>query len=81
MKKMKQILALGGVCLLIGLYLITLILAITDNSGTMNMFFAAVVATVIIPVLLWAYSLIYRLVRNNKKETDISDDTKESKLH
>lgn len=70
MKKIKQLLALCGVILLIGLYAATLILAITDNSGTMNMFFASVVATVIIPVLLWAYSFIYRLVHNKEHKDD-----------
>ena len=70
MKKIKQLLALCGVILLIGLYAATLILAITDNSGTMNMFFASVVATVIIPVLLWAYSFIYQLVHNKDHKDD-----------
>ena len=70
MKKVKQILALVGVILLLCLYGATLILAITDNSGTMNAFFASVVATVIIPVLLWAYSFIYRLVRGGQDKTD-----------
>ena len=69
MKKVKQILALIGVILLAALYITTLILAITDNSGTMNMFFASVVATIIIPVLIWAYTLIYRLSRG-KKDSD-----------
>ncbi|MCI5855916.1 MAG: hypothetical protein MR016_00915 [Agathobacter sp.] len=73
MKKVKQILALVGVILLLCLYGATLILAITDNSGTMNAFFASVVATVIVPVLLWAYLFIYRLVRGDQDKTD--DDT------
>lgn len=77
MKKIKQILAICGIILLISLYIITLILAITDNSGTMNMFFASVVATIIIPVLLWAYALIYRLTHNKESvEDDTSSDTK-----
>jgi hypothetical protein len=53
MKKIKQILAITGAVLLVGLYLTTLILAITDSSETMNVFFASVVATVMIPVLIW----------------------------
>ena len=78
MKKIKQFLALGGVILLVALYLITLILAITDNSGTMNMFFASVVATVIIPVLLWAYSSIYRLIKRNATDNDMDSPTNSS---
>lgn len=75
MKKVKQILALGGVIFLVALYIITLVLAITDNSGTMNMFFASVVATILIPVLIWAYTLIYRLTRGNKDSEDKNSDT------
>lgn len=75
MKKVKQILALIGVILLVALYIITLVLAITDNSGTMNMFFASVVATILIPVLIWAYTLIYRLTRGNKDSADKNSDT------
>lgn len=65
MKKVKQILAIIGVILLVGLYLSTLILAIFGNSNTMNLFIASIVATVIIPVLIWAYSMIYRLLKNH----------------
>lgn len=79
MKKVKQILALIGVILLAALYVTTLILAITDNSGTMNMFFASVVATIIIPVLIWAYTLIYRLSRGNKDSDGKNTDSKEGK--
>ena len=62
MKKIKQILALAGVIILIGLYLLTLLSSITDNPNSMNYFAASIVATVMIPVLLWAYSFIYRLL-------------------
>lgn len=79
MKKIKQILALIGVILLAALYVTTLILAITDNSGTMNMFFASVVATIIIPVLIWAYTLIYRLTRGNKDSDEKSMDSGKGK--
>lgn len=79
MKKVKQILALIGAILLVALYFTTLILAITDNSGTMNMFFASVVATIIIPVLIWAYTLIYRLTRGNKDSDEKSTDSGEEK--
>ena len=63
MKKVKQILAILGVVLLLGLYVITLIMAITDNTSTLSMLEASVVATILIPILLWAYSFIYRLLK------------------
>ena len=65
MKKVKQILALVGIVLLVALYLTTLIFAITDNSDTMSMFVASVVATVIIPVLIWSYTFIFKLIKKH----------------
>lgn len=68
MKKTKQILALLGVILLLGLYITTFILALTDNTDTMIMFKASIFATFVIPVLMWAYSLIYKLVHNKSDD-------------
>ncbi|MCM1282025.1 MAG: hypothetical protein NC180_05045 [Muribaculaceae bacterium] len=64
MKKGKRILAIIGILFLVSLYIITLICAITDNTGTMQLFFASVVATVMIPALIWAYTFIYRLIKD-----------------
>jgi cell shape-determining protein MreD len=66
MKKFKQILAVLGIVFLLSLYVITLLCAIFDSSDTMQLFQASVLATIIIPVLLWAYSFIYRLLKNDK---------------
>lgn len=63
MKKVKQILAILGVVLLLGLYVITLIMAVTDNTSTLSMLEASVVSTILIPILMWAYSFIYRLLK------------------
>lgn len=63
MKKVKQILAILGVVLLLGLYVITLIMAVTDNTSTLSMLEASVVATILVPILMWAYSFIYRLLK------------------
>ena len=68
MKKVKQILAIIGIVFLVLLYLSTLICAIIDHTETMRLFQASILATVIIPVLLWAYSFIYKLIKKNDKE-------------
>ena len=70
MKKVKRILALVGVILILALYGSTLFFAIMDNSETMSMFKASVAATIIIPVLLWAYSFIFKLVKKNDDSQD-----------
>lgn len=76
MKKIKKILAMAGVVLLVGLYLATLICAITDQSQTMGMFKASVFASIIIPVLIWTYQFIYKLV--TKKDSGDTGKKKES---
>ena len=70
MKKTRRILAMIGVILLVILYLSTLVFAITDNTATMGYFKASVAATILIPVLLWAYTLIYKLAKPKDSDTD-----------
>lgn len=75
MKKAKRILALIGVVILIGLYVSTLVCALSSSENFMNMLMASIYATVIVPVLIWAYTFIYRLVRKD------SDDEKEDSMN
>ena len=69
MKKLKQITALIGV---IGLYVSTLVLALIGSAEAINLLKVAVYATIVLPVLLWAYSFIYRLLKG-KQNDDTSD--------
>lgn len=68
MKKAKRVFALIGVILLIGLYGSTIVCAIFDNSATMIYLKASIVATVMLPSLLWIYIFIYKLC--NKDNDD-----------
>lgn len=61
--KMKRILALASAVLLAGLYLITLILAFADPTASKDWLKASVVCTVVIPIFLYAYLLIYRYLK------------------
>lgn len=70
MKKAKQIFAIIGIVLLVSLYFITLVCALTDNTSTMQVFMASVFATVVIPVIIWAYSFIYRLIKKNSQKRE-----------
>ncbi len=63
MKTLKRITALVGAFLLIALYASTLILAMIGSDTAADLLRIAVVATIIVPVLLWAYSLIYRVLK------------------
>ena len=63
MKKVKQILAIILVIFLLGLYVTTLVMAIIDHSETQNLLKASLFATFAFPVLIWAYTLIYKLLK------------------
>ena len=77
MKKTKRILALMGAALLIVLYGSTLFFALTDHSETMGLFKASIVCTIVLPVLIYAYTLVYRITRRDYENMpdDNSDDT------
>ena len=78
MKKVKQILAIIGIVLLVSLYVITLVLALTDDPNTMTVSRASLYCTFLIPVLIWAYTFIYKLLKNNYGSKLSKDITTES---
>ena len=57
--KSKRVLALIGIILLLCLYIVTLVLAIIGNENTTPWFMACICATIIVPVLIWAYNWLY----------------------
>lgn len=69
MKKFKRTLALIGAVLLIVLYVSTLIFALFDHSASMGLLKASIACTILLPVLLYAYTLVYKI---SKKEDDDS---------
>ena len=67
MKKLLRILAILGSILLIGLYFITLILAILGKDF-FPMFMASLFASMALPILLWIYSFIYKLTKKDSQQ-------------
>lgn len=71
MKRIKRLLATIGIILLASMYLVTLLCAIFDVSSSMFLFRACVTCTILIPILLWGYMVIYRLAKGkNEKELE-----------
>lgn len=62
---MKRILALLGAGLLVLLYILTLVFSLMKSPAAINLFWASAAATVIIPVLIYAYQLIYKLLKKH----------------
>lgn len=65
MKKLKRIFAIAGVAILLGMYLLAFISAIFATPNAHALFLGSIAATIIIPVFLYAYSLIYKMVYKN----------------
>lgn len=66
MKKSKRILALIGVILLALLYLSTLVFALLGKDF-INWLMAAAGATLLLPVLIWAYGFIARMIKGSEE--------------
>ena len=65
MKKLKQITAMIGVIVLIALYITTFVIALKGGENSGRLLAASIYATVVFPVLLWAYTFIYRLIQKH----------------
>lgn len=72
MKKSKRILALITAVLLIALYVSTLIFALIDHPICNDLLKISVAGTIVLPVLIYAYSLICRLI--NRDDDPDHDD-------
>ena len=68
MKKTKRILAVLGIILLITMYASTLIFALIDHSASLGLLKASISCTIFVPVLLYAYTLFYRLLHRNDED-------------
>lgn len=65
MKKARQILAIIGIIILVGMYVATLIFAFSADENFMSMLMASIYASAVIPVLIWAFTFIYKLVKKD----------------
>ena len=68
MKNFKRILAAIGAVLLFGMYASTLLFAFIDHSKSLGLLKASIACTIILPVLIYAYTLVYRISRRNLDE-------------
>ena len=68
MNKIRKVAAIIAVILLAGMYVLTLISAIFDNSNTMALFKASLYSTVIIPFMLYVFILVTKLVKGRSED-------------
>ena len=67
----KQIVALIGVILLAALYVVTLLVAIFNPDGAGMLLRGCLAATVVVPLLIWGYILLYGLLTGHHTIADL----------
>lgn len=65
MKKTKRILALAGALLLFSMYGMTIVFALIGSENSLKLLRASIACTVIVPVFLYAYILVYRVLKKD----------------
>lgn len=68
---MRRVLAIIGVILLLSMYIATFVFAVIDSPNSDGWLMASIYCTIVIPVLLYGYTLIYRYLKN--KNNSITD--------
>lgn len=72
MQKVKRILAWIGILVLGGLYLTTFVASIFQSEFSTNLFMASLYCTAIVPIMLYAYMLVYKVLK--KKNSNDSEE-------
>ncbi len=78
MKNLKRILAAAGAILLITMYVSTLVFAFIDHSKTLGLLKASIACTIILPCLLYAYSLVYKISKHQDIEFPSEESSEDS---
>lgn len=73
--KRKRILAISGIVILAGLYLTSLVFAVTDHPQKTAALSASLYATIVIPVLLYVFLLVARLLKKYGKKPEDSSSS------
>ena len=73
MQRLRQILAIIGIILLVGMYVLTIFAAVFDNTKTMSYLTASIAATILVPFTLWLLNI---MIQNKKKDQDKKRSTK-----
>lgn len=67
MQRLRQILAIIGIILLVGMYVLTIFAAVFDNTKTMSYLTASIAATILVPFTPWLLNI---MIQNKKKDQD-----------
>lgn len=76
MKKAKRILAIFTIILLVGLYIASLVLAIIGSDRAMDWLKVSIYCSFVLPVLIWIYTFIYKMLKGSDSQDDTDDTDK-----
>lgn len=69
-QKIKRVLALAAVIIIALLYAATFVLSFLPGDQAKDLLMVSIVATVVIPVLLYIYLWLFRLFKGDDKDPD-----------
>ncbi len=75
--KWKRPLAMIGIIFLLSMYVIAIISAFSHHPDSKNWLMAAIFSTVIVPVLLYAIQLVYRVLKPDAGKTQTPKEDSE----
>jgi hypothetical protein len=75
MNKIKRIASIIVVIFILSLYLITFLSSLFVSKYTKELFMASIFSTMVFPIVIYAYMLIYRLV-HRKNDPTIPEEKK-----
>ncbi|MBP3568078.1 MAG: DUF3918 family protein [Lachnospiraceae bacterium] len=61
----KRIAAWIGIGLIVVMYGLTIVAAVTARPETMGLFMASIVVTILVPILLWLFLKMYEMAHKN----------------
>ncbi len=67
-RRLKQILAIIALVIIAGLYIVTLILALSGNEYTKNLFTASIITTIAVPLFMYVVYWVYNLVKGQAED-------------
>ena len=74
MKKMKQFFAILGIVLILGVNVLLIFGAGSASENNMGVFHASVVTVILVPILLWIYLYIYKILKKREEDKQLEDE-------
>lgn len=71
--KWKRPLAMAGVIFIAAMYIVAIAAAFSKSPSASSWLMAAIFSTVIVPVILYALQMVYRLLKPNEEENGKND--------